>query len=207
MAIPRHVSNVAVRLVTRSQFPYVCKNCQKRAQELGLLAKPQQRYVSNQNLPFTEKLRRKIWGTDNPPGLKDPYGGPSFLERRQMRAEERKRQEEQQAELEAAEKELDKEIANEETTQIKQVEDSMIYHAAEAPKELRTSNQQARIGLDDLKSSMAPNDFADDEPYEPAETWDGLRHIGHRGHWRDMPPRPEDEYTPYTILPLDGAGC
>lgn len=30
----------------------------------------------------TEKWRRKIWGTDTPPGLADPYGGPSVFEQR-----------------------------------------------------------------------------------------------------------------------------
>lgn len=28
----------------------------------------------------TEKWRKKIWGTDKPPGAKDPYGGPSAAE-------------------------------------------------------------------------------------------------------------------------------
>src|SRR5271167_3906848 len=32
-------------------------------------------------IPKTEKLRRRIWGTDKPPGLKDPYRGPSAEER------------------------------------------------------------------------------------------------------------------------------
>ncbi|KAF7180488.1 hypothetical protein CNMCM7691_009779 [Aspergillus felis] len=32
--------------------------------------------------PLTERVRRKIWGTDNPPGLKDPYGGEGVLERK-----------------------------------------------------------------------------------------------------------------------------
>jgi hypothetical protein len=32
-------------------------------------------------LPFAERLRRKIWGTDNPPGLKNPYGEGSQLRR------------------------------------------------------------------------------------------------------------------------------
>lgn len=27
-------------------------------------------------------MRRKIWGTENPPGLKDPYGGKGVLEKR-----------------------------------------------------------------------------------------------------------------------------
>ena len=30
----------------------------------------------------TEKWRRKIWGTDTPPGAADPYGGPSVFEQR-----------------------------------------------------------------------------------------------------------------------------
>ena len=31
--------------------------------------------------PFTEKLRRKIWGTDSPPGQADPYSKESLLDR------------------------------------------------------------------------------------------------------------------------------
>lgn len=32
------------------------------------------------SISYTEKIRRKIWGTDQPPGQEDPYGGPSALE-------------------------------------------------------------------------------------------------------------------------------
>ena len=41
------------------------------------------------NLPLYEKFRRKIWGTDNPPGLSDPYGGEGRIEQaiRQRRRE------------------------------------------------------------------------------------------------------------------------
>lgn len=31
-------------------------------------------------VPFTEKLRRKIWGTDSPPGRADPYSKESVLD-------------------------------------------------------------------------------------------------------------------------------
>jgi len=31
--------------------------------------------------------------------------------------------------------------------------------------------------------------------YVPAETWDGLEHVGHKGHWRDLAPEPVDEIT------------
>src|ERR1700722_2875318 len=34
------------------------------------------------SLSYTEKMRRKIWGTDQPPGQEDPYGGPSFADER-----------------------------------------------------------------------------------------------------------------------------
>ncbi|ODH50775.1 hypothetical protein GX48_03092 [Paracoccidioides brasiliensis] len=34
---------------------------------------------NNGDLSVTEKLRRKIWGTDKPPGLNDPYGSESQL--------------------------------------------------------------------------------------------------------------------------------
>ncbi|MCJ1398922.1 hypothetical protein MMC11_002123 [Xylographa trunciseda] len=31
-------------------------------------------------MPYTEKIRRKIWGTQNPPGQADPYGDASILD-------------------------------------------------------------------------------------------------------------------------------
>ena len=34
------------------------------------------------------------------------------------------------------------------------------------------------------------------EPYVEAATWDGLEHMGHQGHWRDLPPDPKDNYKP-----------
>lgn len=178
----------------RSPSTYVCKNCRRRVQLLSQLIKSQQRPASNQNIPFTEKLRRRIWGTDNPPGLKDPYGGPSFLERRKLRAEEQKRSEEQRAELEAAEQALDKEIAAEKEGKGAQEERGLKQDELERLAEEERPQHLARpsvIGLDDLQPRIVPQ-----EEYQPAETWDGLRHIGHRGHWRDLPPRPQDEYLP-----------
>ncbi|EEQ27342.1 conserved hypothetical protein [Microsporum canis CBS 113480] len=63
---------------------YVCTNCrwQSLPRTRNLISIPSRRYNSSDNLPFSEKVRRKLWGTDNPPGLKDPYGGESMLERR-----------------------------------------------------------------------------------------------------------------------------
>ena len=36
----------------------------------------------------------------------------------------------------------------------------------------------------------------EDQGYKPAENWDGLQHVGHRGFWKDMAPRPGDHYQP-----------
>src|SRR5699024_6577630 len=73
-----------------SKSLFVCSTCRQqfRPQTLGAV------YSNCRNAsgstPFTEKIRRKIWGTDNPPGLKDPYGGEGFVEKalRERRGEE-----------------------------------------------------------------------------------------------------------------------
>jgi len=36
--------------------------------------------LSKEKPVLTERIRRKIWGTDQPPGLEDPYGGDSIIE-------------------------------------------------------------------------------------------------------------------------------
>ncbi|KIX94693.1 uncharacterized protein Z520_09739 [Fonsecaea multimorphosa CBS 102226] len=44
------------------------------------------------------------------------------------------------------------------------------------------------------------------EQYVEATTWDGLEHVGHHGHWRDLPADPKDNYEPWldptTATPL-----
>src|SRR5690349_833187 len=71
-----------------SSTPYVCRSCRHHAFRQRIANQQQLRCASSSNLPFTERLRRKIWGTDNPPGLADPYGGPSFLERKLQQRKE-----------------------------------------------------------------------------------------------------------------------
>jgi hypothetical protein len=60
---------------------YVCSNCRYDASLLPSQHNHQsRRYASGSgNTPFTEKIRRRIWGTDNPPGLEDPYGGEGVI--------------------------------------------------------------------------------------------------------------------------------
>ena len=93
---PRTVQSLDSAFSQRVSSTYICPSCRRSHFPRGF-ARDQRRHASNKNLPFTEKLRRKIWGTDNPPGLKDPYGGPSFLERRRAEREGRKLPEAEEA--------------------------------------------------------------------------------------------------------------
>lgn len=70
--------------VSGSRTLYVCSSCRQEARPRPVLARQFLRNASSSSgtTPLTEKVRRKLWGTENPPGLKDPYGGPGALERK-----------------------------------------------------------------------------------------------------------------------------
>ena len=42
--------------------------------------------------------------------------------------------------------------------------------------------------------SEAREDLRTSDVYVPATTWDGLEHLGHKGHWTDLPPKGADAY-------------
>ena len=71
------------RATAQTPSPYLC-----------LVCKHQATFVSTSSIrtpakvPFTEKIRQKIWGTDQPPGLKDPYGDRSRFDQTKKRAQE-----------------------------------------------------------------------------------------------------------------------
>jgi hypothetical protein len=46
--------------------------------------------------PFTEKIRQRIWGTDQPPGLEDPYGDRSVFDKTKKQAQQQKFEEHQE---------------------------------------------------------------------------------------------------------------
>ena len=65
--------------------PFICIQCRHRA--ISHLSKTAfststSRKADNDKLPYSEKLRRRIWGTDTPPGQLDPYTQESALERK-----------------------------------------------------------------------------------------------------------------------------
>ena len=86
------------QLSSRQTSAYVCLQCQRQASHTVAKAKwaPKSRslpcrYASSSS--FSDKLRKRIWGTDNPPGPEDPYGSSGVLEQR--RREKAARDEEQ----------------------------------------------------------------------------------------------------------------
>ena len=75
---------------------YVCLNCQLRASTAVRTINPSITlpYASRRHASWidTEKLRKKIWGTETPPGQEDPYGKESvFDQKRREREQEREK--------------------------------------------------------------------------------------------------------------------
>ncbi|KAJ5092110.1 hypothetical protein NUU61_006980 [Penicillium alfredii] len=60
---------------------YVCSACRQEAtpQRISPLARQFRRYASDAPPSLLERTRRKLWGTDQPPGAKDPYTGESQI--------------------------------------------------------------------------------------------------------------------------------
>jgi hypothetical protein len=123
-----------------------------------------------QEIPFTEKVRRKLWGTDNPPGLKDPYGGPSMFERAAARRQEAQRK--------ASSTVPEARLA---TTVSEEREPSGAQIAPRPAGDLSQAELQ-------------------DRGYEPAETWDGLEWVGEvADDYKTVKQSEADAYTPYAM--------
>ncbi len=64
---------------------FVCPSCQTRlsspSSRFALSTSAAQRAEGDGKVPFTEKIRRRIWGTETPPGQEDPYGDLSAFDR------------------------------------------------------------------------------------------------------------------------------
>lgn len=68
--------------------PYTCSTCFIKRAAFSTSS------PHSAELPFTEKIRQKLWGTDQPPGQADPYGDASVFDRtkeRRAREEEKTR--------------------------------------------------------------------------------------------------------------------
>ncbi len=79
------------RTVSRSAF--VCRSCRTRLSSTGQRAAiststrgARNGDNSSEKVPFTEKVRRRIWGTESPPGQADPYGDVSLFDQTKKNA-------------------------------------------------------------------------------------------------------------------------
>lgn len=104
-----------MRLLTLEATPlqgtrarYVCSGCRQETRPRPLVARQFLRNASSDD-STTEKVRRKLWGTDNPPGMKDPYGGEGQIEKHFRKGQASKQGEQKDAAAEEAAEEAAKE--------------------------------------------------------------------------------------------------
>ena len=88
--LDRSIDLIRARATVQAPSTYLCSACKHHASPFSTSAL---RAASNGKVPLTEKLRRKIWGTDNPPGLEDPYGDRSVFD--QSKKKERRLEKEE----------------------------------------------------------------------------------------------------------------
>lgn len=91
MAPANPISAIASRRLARnvSASGFVCLQCRLHS---SITARKQFQLSlpivhSRQYATFTDRVRKKIWGSENPPGQEDPYGGQSILDQRKTQAE------------------------------------------------------------------------------------------------------------------------
>ncbi|PMD55781.1 uncharacterized protein K444DRAFT_537093 [Hyaloscypha bicolor E] len=80
----RSIDLLRARAAAQTPSPYLCSACQLQATSFSTTSIRAAR--NNGKVPFTEKIRQRIWGTDKPPGLEDPYGDRSVFDRTKKRA-------------------------------------------------------------------------------------------------------------------------
>ncbi|RFU27593.1 hypothetical protein B7463_g8760, partial [Scytalidium lignicola] len=90
--LERSIDLLRTRPSLNSASPSFCVACRVQAT-------PFSTYPSHsaEKVPFTEKVRRRIWGTDKPPGQTDPYGEPGFVEKLKQRSSGQEAEERQAA--------------------------------------------------------------------------------------------------------------
>jgi hypothetical protein len=71
--LDRSIESLIKQTTANTSSYYLCSVC--KHQTTSFSTSP----LRTAKVPFTESLRKKIWGTDKPPGLEDPYGGKSVF--------------------------------------------------------------------------------------------------------------------------------
>jgi hypothetical protein len=86
----RSIDLLRAGVVAQRTSPYLCSACKHQA---SFSTTSIQAARANGKVPFTEKVRRRIWGTDAPPGLEDPYGDKSVFDKTKEQAKEEEAEE------------------------------------------------------------------------------------------------------------------
>ncbi|KAF8867069.1 hypothetical protein BDZ45DRAFT_638372 [Acephala macrosclerotiorum] len=89
--LERSIGLVKARTSAKSTTIYLCSACRNNSTPFSTST------IRAVKAPYTEKIRQKIWGTDQPPGQKNPYGETSvFDQTKKSEAEETAKEEEEQ---------------------------------------------------------------------------------------------------------------
>ena len=170
MASAHRFAAASARVTVRSRADsgYVCLNCQLRALSTSRKPAPSQRpntlsqsrrYASNDGFEgsFADKLRKKMWGTENPPGQRNPYVKESPEEREERLAEEEERE-------------------------AREMEERDFQRMRKARKDdviIREEDIVDDVAKDEEGMEAEPPEGFSLPPkeYKPATTWKGLRHI------------------------------
>jgi len=71
--LERSIDLLRARPTATTASPFLCTTCTVRNSPFSTTTRlPEQAKV-----PYTDKIRRKLWGTESPPGQQDPYGKAS----------------------------------------------------------------------------------------------------------------------------------
>lgn len=183
----RHASKSVVDGLSISRSSnYVCRQCRRNAHP-SLIATQQRQFASEspENLPFAEKVRRKLW-KGKPPGpenVDDLYGGPGVLET--MYKERRERRARRKPSPSPAHVHSDAPAGSQAPTTASRM----------AQTNVREQKTEEGILAPPKKAKVAMEEAVQEKPdYKPATSWEGLTVIGSSGHWKEEPVLAIDEY-------------
>ncbi|KAE8453782.1 hypothetical protein EG329_009294 [Mollisiaceae sp. DMI_Dod_QoI] len=80
--LERSIDLAKTRTSAKISSTYLCSACRNQATPFSTST------LRAARVPYTEKIRQKIWGTDQPLGQKDPYGEGSVLDQTKKREKE-----------------------------------------------------------------------------------------------------------------------
>ncbi|KAF4635959.1 hypothetical protein G7Y89_g2130 [Cudoniella acicularis] len=85
--VNRSIDLLRARATAQTSSPYLCLACRHRASSFSTSSLRSAQ--KDEKVPITERIRQRIWGTDQPPGQVDPYGGASVFDKTKERSMEK----------------------------------------------------------------------------------------------------------------------